>query len=556
MIADREASMTFNFLFRYRDLVGETLSEHQGILDSAGSCWWGWWKRPNEEAHTEVWTNLASEIENNDYATIGLFDTGTGTVRLARIDQIAPPVLDDFGNAQSVPPPDKNLVPGYYRNSFQSRAWFRLIAIDTTETDFFGEFAFAKVPELPNYPVGYADDRLTNKVIVNPDQLKFMDTTVWQVRPKGPDEEDAVFLPPGRQQFEALSDTPIPTSGDWILHLTDPHFCEEDHHAWSLGDDGKQGLTLTDAIGQALRTADRNVGAVVLTGDLTFKGSKPEFDLAFAEVLRLIDGVLSIGIEHLVVVPGNHDIVWGSPDMTYSDGSEVLQASAEATKNYRDFFNKLTRSPASDSLAMARRFVFPNGAVVDIAAVNSSSLEQAQNYLAGMGRVQEHAYVEASTTLHWNRETGPPLRILALHHHLTPVENLESPGEYDSGFGMAIDAAKIQRLASGDGVHVVLHGHKHRASLTRTWPYELPEHTSPTRPSRPINIVGGGSAGSSSVEGRANFFNLLRYSGSTVELETYKAIAGDTFTKIASWEADISLEDDGPPSMSEWSRKE
>ena len=80
-----------------------------------------------------------------------------------------------------------------------------------------------------------------------------------------------------------------------------------------------------------------------------------------------------------------------------------------------------------------------------------------------------------STTLHWNRETGPPLRILALHHHLTPVEN---------------------------------------------------------------------------------FFNLLRYSGSTVELETYKAIAGDTFTKIASWEADISLEDDGPPSMSEWSRKE
>ena len=42
------------YLFRYRDLVADSL-EHRAVLDSQEFCWWGWWKRPNEPAHSDIW---------------------------------------------------------------------------------------------------------------------------------------------------------------------------------------------------------------------------------------------------------------------------------------------------------------------------------------------------------------------------------------------------------------------------------------------------------------------------------------------------------------------
>ena len=32
------------YLFRYRDLVADTLLEHRAVLDSQEFCWWGWWE--------------------------------------------------------------------------------------------------------------------------------------------------------------------------------------------------------------------------------------------------------------------------------------------------------------------------------------------------------------------------------------------------------------------------------------------------------------------------------------------------------------------------------
>jgi len=68
------------FLFRYRDLVAKTLDEHRAVLQAnpAKGCWWGWWKRPHEDARQEVWDAIRAAIVASPQGRtrIGLFDSG------------------------------------------------------------------------------------------------------------------------------------------------------------------------------------------------------------------------------------------------------------------------------------------------------------------------------------------------------------------------------------------------------------------------------------------------------------------------------------------------
>jgi hypothetical protein len=254
-------------------------------------------------------------------------------------------------------------------------------------------------------------------------------------------------------------------------------------------------------------------------------------------------------MDHLLVVPGNHDIKWTNAH-SYDDNAVVDVAPDEATAGYRTFFRNLYGYDASPSLAMSRRFCMPGGTLIDVLAVNSSSLEQGKDFLAGMGRVQEHGFDEGAASLGWSRR-GSALRVLALHHHLALTEDVEAMSEYRTGFGIAIDAPRTLRKASGVGVQLAVHGHKHRAFIWRSSVYELPEHANLDPGPRVINIVGGGSAGSTSTDGGRDYFNLFRLRDGTLDLEMYQTSAGGSFEPIARRQAEFSVID-GVGVLGEW----
>jgi hypothetical protein len=145
---------------------------------------------------------------------------------------------------------------------------------------------------------------------------------------------------------------------------------------------------------------------VIVTGDLTFRGTRDEFKTASDELFRLTYS-LELSLEHLIVVPGNHDILW-TEQQDYDPNLPVTLAPNQATAPYRAFFRQLFRYDANPDLSMARRFVFPGGRIIDVVALNSSSLKQGANYLAGMGRTQESAFTDASHALRW-RDSGQSL---------------------------------------------------------------------------------------------------------------------------------------------------
>src|SRR5262245_54220784 len=114
----KTAATTFQHLFRYRDLVAETLKEHRKIIETKGACWWGWWRRPTENDRIEIWKSLQTNSSKEKPVRVGLFDSGTGRVHLADVIEVVLPRQDgQDGPHPRVPDGEEELIPAYYRAS-------------------------------------------------------------------------------------------------------------------------------------------------------------------------------------------------------------------------------------------------------------------------------------------------------------------------------------------------------------------------------------------------------------------------------------------------------
>ncbi|WP_426256796.1 metallophosphoesterase family protein [Sphingomonas sp. DC2300-3] len=539
------------FLFRFRDLVAKTIDSHQSVIKTHGATWWGWWKRPSEDNRAEVWHALAKATETNPIA-VGLFDSGGGRVYRALVTGIIPP--EEHGELVK-PPADRDLVPSYYRESPFSRAWMRLTHIEPMN-EFFGHYSFRKAPDLPNYRKELLQ-RFVNKKITESSELRGMDTTIWEIRPSiATDPSDKILLTT-HALSAAVTGEVVRLKSNTILHITDLHFALDrfrDHHVWRLESEVEETAnTLSSALKAGIGI--KQIGGVIVSGDLTFLGSAAEFDEALNSLNKLL-GLLDLAPDHLIVVPGNHDIQW-STNGNYAPGEKVTAAPAEAKKNYEAFYERLFQHPPSKHLAMGRRWLLPSGLTLEIAALNSSSLQTGKNFLAGMGRIDEASLEEVRIGLGWpaasDSQLSGALRLLAIHHHLAVTEDIEPDSGFPQGYGMAVDAVRIQRMAAKHRVQLALHGHKHRAFLWRSSVYDLPEHASTNYKLGEISLIGGGSAGSKETEGASNYFNLLDFSPAGLDVLMYRARAKGSFERFKTFRAPFGRFEDGGLKLEDWS---
>jgi 3',5'-cyclic AMP phosphodiesterase CpdA len=308
---------------------------------------------------------------------------------------------------------------------------------------------------------------------------------------------------------------------------------------------------LADAISIALDRDNIQIGAVIATGDFSFVGTADEFAEAHTGLSKLT-GRLDIAQDQFVLVPGNHDIQWSKKE-TYEDGADVELAPEEASKNYREFYSTFYRHDSNATMSMGRRLVLPIGLVLDVCGLNSSSLATGKNFLAGMGRIDEYAFETVATSLGWKDKSTLTFRLLAIHHHLVHTEDLESPDGYGKGFGIAVDAARIQRKAANFGVHLALHGHRHRAFLWRSGVYRLPERAEQSWSLGDVSVVGGGSAGSTDVESNFNYFSVLEFSTMGLAVHMYRSQNGGSFDLFHTAFARFGLlADSGQLTLGDW----
>jgi 3',5'-cyclic AMP phosphodiesterase CpdA len=538
-----------HLLFRFRDLVAPTIEEHQRIITERGWCWWGWWKRPSEDSRGDIWDDLARQIGDGKTVEVGLFDSGSGTVHRALVTGVkkpAPAGDDGVQNTIRVPVEEADHVPPYYRESPFSRAWMKITRIDPQPIEFFGYYSFAEAPKLPNYTVSTLR-RFANKKISNSEELRGMDTTIWRIRPSLATDPSEQILLSIRAISEPISSEVVQCKSDEALHLTDMHFAvgsNRGQHVWRYDSEAAESRhTMVEAITSAL--GQRKIGLVIVSGDFSFVGDPTEFDEARTAVTHLL-GILDLSADHLVIIPGNHDIQW-TTNAVYDHNAEVVQAPPAAKHHYEEFYRQLLRHEPNRHLSMGRRFALPCGLTMEICGINSSSLQTGKRFLAGTGRIDEGAFIDVARQLGWTNAQTLALRVLVIHHHLALTEDLEPAEGYGKGYGLAVDAVRIQRLAAQNGVHLALHGHKHRSFIWRSTVYELPEHTQRQYRLGELSIIGGGSVGSSETEGSSNYFNVVGIKPGKLELDIYRSRNQGAFDVMQEWSADLllSTESDG-----------
>lgn len=549
-------------VFRFRDLVAKTIPEHDAIVRSGAKyCWWGWWKRPTEDARAAIWAHLQAQLDAKGEVLVGLFDTGddnpASCFRLARVTALKPPPSGAHLRNWDPPrlePDEQLLVPEYYRSSIFSRAWMKIVEF-LPPTQLFGSYSYAQPPPLPGIPQNELD-RLADKKVIDSDELRAMDTTIWLLKPSKDSDSNDRFLASSLRFSRPFESLALRVTGDSILHISDLHFAvgaKRKEHVWDYTGDPKPS-TLVDRIVKAID--GQRIGAIVVSGDLTFRADPEEFEHAMV-ALNALAGVLGLGSDNIVVVPGNHDVRFAddSPKKRKGEASEPARpAAATAEDAYRKFYRKLFRHEPNEHFAMARRFVFPNGVVVEVCGLNSNSLETSPGHLPGIGKVGDGAFETAKEELDWVPGTASgALRILALHHHLTLTDDLEEESEYEKGFGMAIDAMKTLRKAAKNGVQLVLHGHRHRSFVWRSAVYELPEIAHERWSLGHVSILGAGSCGSKAVK-NGNCFNVIRVQPGNIELSIYRSLNRDNFERFQSWQAELSLSPEFGLIMGDWKR--
>jgi 3',5'-cyclic AMP phosphodiesterase CpdA len=555
--------MTINYIFRYRDLIAnDTIRKHREIIQLRQACWWGWWQRPSEDLRRDVWSKLQSALKKGT-VQIGLFDSDPGKkeglIYVAALTDVIPPT--ETGAALGVPETDMELVPEYYRLTAFSSAWLKLNAIDEkplpTE-QFFRRYSYDNLPSLR----GIADDDLkkyANKLVVDAAELRSMDTTIWEVRPAKQGDSSERILATSSRITSALAADPITLRTGRILHLSDIHLTQKEHrkqHRWKLI--GEDSTTLHAKVLNALKKNDLvDIGLVVISGDLTYMASREEFYEAFRFVHALL-GALRLGPEHLVVIPGNHDIAWSrkhgdvwKPDLP------VDEIGNQPPEEYKTFYQRVFGHLPSTRLNMARRFVMPSGLVLDVGGLNTSALETGADWLTGMGRVADGAFSDVELTLGWS-EPGPALRMLVLHHHVSAVEDVMPSSEHSKGFGMASDARQTLRKAASAGVQLVLHGHRHLPFLSVEQVYAgLDQDQSQWLLGR-VSVVGAGSAGSTDVNDNSNYFNVFDITPARVGLTMFRARSPEQtradFDPLTPWEAELSWKN-GQLFLGDWERK-
>jgi len=530
-------------LFRYRDLVAPTLDRHRAIIKSAGHCWWGWWKRPSEDARLDIWDHLEAKLKGGKKLTIALFHSGNGQIHLADVAKVVRPVDELASRPPELKTTELKFVPEYYRESIFSRAWLKLTKIDASplkEADFYKTYAYDDPPPLPRL-LPEDLERLRNKQIVDFDELRAMDATIWRIKRSDTSSGSAHFLAPTGRERRPVSAAPLSVKGTKILHLSDIHFDErtgaKSQHSWSRP--GRK--PIEDMVSQALKKHVGDIGMLIVSGDITFMGSSAEFDRAHKSIYQIM-GALDLGPEHVIVCPGNHDIVWSKRKRESFDPNKEITptvAPETAKKNYAEFYKKLLLHSPNDDLSMGRRYVLPHGLVLEICALNSTSLAAGHKYLAGMGCVGPAAFQTVRSDLGWHDlETSTALRAVVLHHHLVSTDDVEPAKEYYTGFGMAIDAQKTMREAARVGVALAIHGHRHRPFYWQSSVYELPQHAHDQWAYGDVSIIGGGSAGSTEVDD-ANFFNVIDLKPRSVTSTMYRSKDGAPFTTNKTWQADI-----------------
>lgn len=292
-----------------------------------------------------------------------------------------------------------------------------------------------------------------------------------------------------------------------ILHLSDLHLSPTEYDE-PLGDYKIDVIPAADrvrrtalirsslrSLGQALTDRGTSLDALVISGDITYRGAQDGFDLLRATLAELGDALPESN--RVLVVPGNHDVTWYS-----------APSSPERYRQFVDGVRSLGyRTPLLEGVdilpdgeiaseAASPVIVTADGAVAILGlnttnhcGVEQRPSEETEAAIAALKRQLGDESPELVALLaDWRRRgrfdiarldppqrrwasdflrkevaglEAPPLRMAVMHHQLLPVTTDEEIKPFES----LTNLGEVREFFAANDIDVLLHGHKHSAGV-------------------------------------------------------------------------------------------
>jgi hypothetical protein len=455
-------------ILRFRDLVtrqGDTIKKHKEKCDEKGSVWWGWWSKAGETIPGETFRILKDKASSEKKLTVYLLDSGQRKLFKAQCIDIHWKIDRKICGA---PEKEKDNTPKYYIDQ-EYLAWFNFSDVSTEpcEESVLRNFTCIRVDDFfedhsSKYTAFY------DKRIDSIDELIQQNRSIWFIRGfKKGDLTHVIKLFDRRETEPAhfIDDYLQPISRN-LLWVSDLHYSySNDNYNFSIDcqDVVKESIELR--IEHALnKNGIKDIGGVIISGDITWKASKEEFELAnsFTSWAKRWGKLENY---QFAICPGNHDIAFS--DDPSKKWAKITKAPDEARVEFECFYKKLFYKEPNEYISSGRRFLLGNAVPVEIVCLNSSFLTQHKHLFQGHGFLGRQQLDDAAKQMHWEPNVEPSVfRIVVLHHHLLPVTFREIP-EAGRQYSVVLDAEALSRWIVEYRVRLVLHGHMHNPFMSR-----------------------------------------------------------------------------------------
>lgn len=480
-------------ILRFRDAVDGVSgsAEHKRLIRETGSVFWGWWKKQFEDARVDILERLVpgfSAILISPNEGLQFLAQGKGVLRGGR--------------------PEEVKIPAYYRNAgIDIPVWFEFTQIEQTKYD---------------EALGSSLSALDVTIL----EARVVDGMVKAIAP------NLSSAPQGVVTLEKQN----------LLHISDLHIFTGEHNFAYPGAstipvpgraDAEGVVTLGQAIADDLRRIKRQVGAVVVSGDIVSRGSWDQ--LAVEAVFKSLQEALEVPPDLFYILPGNHDFY-------RVDALPPNPGNYDYEMSFRHFRNAFLSQNVKVPLENVVRFAVPGREYeLQLAMLNSARWSPIEDFYE-YGFVGRDKYLSVLQGLRGVRA----VKMLALHHHIVPVQLLDVPEVAGVAavaqaippkagrkrakavpnkptrrpVSVTLDSVDLVHEAQSAGVSLILHGHQHKPSVTKL--ARLRKEGSAFRglDDEDIYVCGAGTAGSRLLPADTpNSYSLLRFGSTAIELE-------------------------------------
>ncbi|HDY7465005.1 metallophosphoesterase [Vibrio parahaemolyticus] len=485
--------MNSTLLLRFRDLScprGETINRHKEIIRTKGYVWWGWWNKGHEKLPTETLDQLALKVEDDSDKFVYLFDSAEKKFYKATVLTYKAEV------GSEIKAPDESHTPSYYIENTHP-LWFkfqRIVEVDDSEV--IDKKSYEQMDDLFKEMSHY--EIYNHKIVASAVELAEQNRTIWRVRDKlDTDKTNEIRLKDMTELQPRHFDKSYKVSPkNSLLWLSDPHFTKAGFHGYPLEDTHPTQKTLAQSIQSAYfeKGAD-NIASLLISGDLTWKGDKEEFELAGGFIDHL-NSLNNLDKSWLSICPGNHDLsFYEGADKT--DSTIIDKNYQESRTAYSDFYARYFDIKPNESMSSGRRLLLNGSIPVEIVLLNSVTLQQTKGTFQGHGYIGEEQLDVVEKEMNFS-DVKPRnvTRICVMHHHLMPV-SLSQEAYHDAKYSTVLDAERLSRWLTKHKFDFLLHGHMHQnfnCTIERSiWTHKPTDEKE--NPANKLHVLSLGSSG-------------------------------------------------------------